>query len=268
MIIRLLLLICVCTCSYSYSQEVVIDTSLYKAIYNLKYQRDSTDLKSVKEEDMTLFIGNKYSLFQSFNTTYNDSLNKALAENSADISLTISQAMSLKKKSRFKFRILKSLDEITTFDSYFSDKFVYSEKEKLIWVTLNEKKIIAGYTCTKATTTFAGRNYVAWFTEEIPIPDGPYKFNGLPGLITKIYDENHHYTFEIVSFEKIEEPFKFDSSKAQKVSKEEYLKAYNIFKKDFIAQLYQRGISVDESKERATQKRVQKSRNNAIELID
>lgn len=265
---KILFFICIIFCFISHSQEVTVDTAAHKAIYNLKYQRDSTDTESVKEEHMVLLIGKEYSLFQSHNISYNDSLKKAIAENDSDISIKVNQVISLGKRNRFKFRVLKGIDNITTFDSFFSDKFVYTEKAKLNWKIHNEKMIIAGYNCNKATTTFAGRNYVAWFTEELPISDGPYKFRGLPGLITKIYDEDSHYTFELISFKNVEEPFKFDSSKAQKVSKQDFLKAYNTFKKNFIAQLYQRGISVEDSKARETQKRVQKSRNNAIELIE
>ena len=44
-------------------------------------------------------------------------------------------------------------------------------------------KQIDGYTCNKATTHFRGRDYEAWFTPEIPITFGPFKFKGLPGLI-------------------------------------------------------------------------------------
>lgn len=46
-----------------------------------------------------------------------------------------------------------------------------------------EKKRIATFECVKAVGTFGGRVYEAWFTYDIPIPSGPYKLGGLPGLI-------------------------------------------------------------------------------------
>ena len=34
-----------------------------------------------------------------------------------------------------------------------------------------------------ATTHFRGRDWKVWFSEEIPLPLGPWKLGGLPGLI-------------------------------------------------------------------------------------
>lgn len=57
------------------------------------------------------------------------------------------------------------------------------------WKILNETKLIENFKCYKAITSFRGRNFVAWFTNDIPISDGPNKYGGLPGLIISIYDE-------------------------------------------------------------------------------
>lgn len=62
------------------------------------------------------------------------------------------------------------------------------------------------YTCTKAITTFRGREYVAWFTDDIPIQNGPWKFCGLPGLIVKVNDTQNNYTYELEGVD-LKEPF-------------------------------------------------------------
>ena len=56
------------------------------------------------------------------------------------------------------------------------------------WKLSNEDKKIGIYTVQKATATFRGRNYTAWFTTQIPLPYGPWKLSGLPGLILEAYD--------------------------------------------------------------------------------
>jgi len=58
------------------------------------------------------------------------------------------------------------------------------------WTLETATKTILGYTCQKATTHYGGRNYTAYFTYEIPITNGPWRFNGLPGLILEISDKD------------------------------------------------------------------------------
>jgi len=57
---------------------------------------------------------------------------------------------------------------------------------------------ILNYLCFKATTTFRGRNYIAWFTMDIPINEGPWKIYGLPGLILRLEDEDGLFVHEAV----------------------------------------------------------------------
>lgn len=59
------------------------------------------------------------------------------------------------------------------------------------WKIIDDYKSILGYECQKARTTFTAPNgktseIVAWFTTEIPVSSGPYKYAGLPGLILEI----------------------------------------------------------------------------------
>jgi GLPGLI family protein len=70
------------------------------------------------------------------------------------------------------------------------------------WKITSESKQVEGYSCQKASTHYRGRNYIAWFDPEIPISDGPYQFNGLPGLIISVYDTREHYRFDLVRLEK------------------------------------------------------------------
>lgn len=90
--------------------------------------------------------------------------------------------------------------------------FIYEETLPTIkWKLFNENKVIGKFKCQKATTTFRGRNYVAWFTTEIPISMGPWKLNGLPGLILEAYDDTLQIQF---AFESISMPENVDSSMA------------------------------------------------------
>ncbi|WP_421919146.1 GLPGLI family protein [Marinifilum sp.] len=54
------------------------------------------------------------------------------------------------------------------------------------WKLDNDSKSILNYQCSKATCSFRGREYVAYFTRELPFKAGPWKFHGLPGVILEV----------------------------------------------------------------------------------
>ena len=249
-------------------QNVVTEKSNYQVIYNLNYQKDSTDIQTKTDEKMILLIGDNYSLFESWAGRYNDSIALSLEEKGVNVYTAMEKIRSQRKSNRFNFRILKEKEKDKTiiFNSFFSDNFIYENNEILNWKLSDETKLINGYKCFSATLSYAGRNYLAWFTNEIPIPDGPYIFKGLPGLIISIEDEKQHYKFELISFEKDNEIFSFDLEDGTKISKDTFFKAYNSAKENFLSQLAQRGIEVASDDKRSLKKRVQKSRNNTIEI--
>ena len=74
---------------------------------------------------------------------------------------------------------------------------VFNDSTNIKWQLQEEYKKVSGYQCQKASTTFRGRNYEAWFTSEIPLSFGPWKFNGLPGLILEIYDQTGQVYFGV-----------------------------------------------------------------------
>jgi len=57
--------------------------------------------------------------------------------------------------------------------------------DDLEWEFTNEQKEILGYNCRKATLSNAP-GYYAWFSQEIPISDGPGIYKGLPGLVLEV----------------------------------------------------------------------------------
>ncbi len=77
----------------------------------------------------------------------------------------------------------------------------------LEWNTnYTETEKITNYTCHKATARYRGATLVAYYTHDIPIPAGPYKFGGLPGLIVLLFNESAHPNYWMLS--KVEYPYK------------------------------------------------------------
>ena len=70
------------------------------------------------------------------------------------------------------------------------------------WQLQDGDSIVCGYPCHKATTTFRGRTWTAWYTLDLPYSDGPWKFCGLPGLVLYAYDSEDKFRFNCIGIEK------------------------------------------------------------------
>lgn len=82
---------------------------------------------------------------------------------------------------------------------------------KIKWEIKPEIKTILNYECQLARGKLRGRMYSVYFTSEIPIKNGPYKFDGLPGLILEVSSDDKCVLFIArsitMSNEEIANPF-------------------------------------------------------------
>lgn len=106
--------------------------------------------------------------------------------------------------------------------------------DKLAWTIQPQKKKILEQECQKATTTFGGRNYTVWFAPAIPINAGPWKLNGLPGIILAANDEKNEIEFICTKITMPEEnaPLITASKNATVLSAEKFNKTKKMFAED------------------------------------
>ena len=76
------------------------------------------------------------------------------------------------------------------------------------WKILPDKKTIDKFEVQKATLDFGGRTWTAWFSQDFPFQDGPYKFSGLPGLILEMEDSTGTHSFKFAGSKKFDEVVK------------------------------------------------------------
>lgn len=221
-IVYLIPLLCV-------SQKDLQDRFEYQVIYKLTFQIDSTNIDSKKSEYMMLHIGDNYSQYLSrAKTLANKLVTKGNSGHTAKSALT-----------NFHYQIVKDYNQgelyyLLRFPNT-DDRFYYTQDSNLFdWKIENETRKIKEYKVQKATTSFAGRDYIAWFTTEIPIPDGPYKFNGLPGLILEIHDTENYWNFEFFGFKKLSprQDFKHEFDNNIKTTQNDLKEAYYRFRRD------------------------------------
>jgi GLPGLI family protein len=222
---------------FNFFNTVFSQTSVEKAYLLIKYEEksinDTTDLQKINYDVMGLEIGKTYSKFYSISLAEN---RKALEEQMKKTGMVDLSQLSTPKNRRGKDRVIfKYTDtkQLTTFENLGIFNYSYSEPTPPIkWEVKSDTLRTLNYVCQKAVGQFRGRSYEAWFTPEINISEGPWKFTGLPGLILKVEESKGHYSFLCTGIEKIDRDILISNSKTQKVSREEYLKLRKQFNED------------------------------------
>lgn len=166
--------------------------------YEYKFVSDSTAKDKSLTELMYLDISKKGSKFYSRDKAVADSVMKEIDKKG-------SNDFSGIKFGRVQYIIEKTYPDykIQFFNHIDTDEFKVSDDRKIEWKILPDQQKVGEFTAQKAVGEFAGRNWIAWFTTDIPFQDGPYKFNGLPGLIVKIEDKTNSHSFTLKEVKKL-----------------------------------------------------------------
>jgi len=107
--------------------------------------------------------------------------------------------------------VLKDFDKYvsTTFDEAGMGECGYYDEpfSEIDWVIAEDStKTILDYQCIMATADYHGRKWTVWFTPEIPMQDGPWKFCGLPGLIMEASEPSGQHSFTVTGIETSSQP--------------------------------------------------------------
>ncbi len=174
-------------------------------VYETLVNPDSINLVSMKSERTFLDIKGDHSLFISENKLKRDSL---FAEIRSEIKENKTEEKDFSKMDGrkhfeptfFEYFITKTIPDqkVYYYEKMFGKQIYYQEDRPLKWEMTNIVEKQNGYSAQKAVTEFGGRVWTAWFTKEIPLSDGPYKFSGLPGLIVKLEDDKGDYKFDLM----------------------------------------------------------------------
>ena len=156
--------------------------------YELKYKISEADdsivddLVLVLKKDASVFLSKKFIEIDSINF-YNSNKNQKQYISTRYNTIVVNNL--IESKTQF----YKRLD---------MDYFTYDRSIVLDWKLHQEYDSIGKYPVQKATVSYGGRQWVAWFSKDINLPYGPHIFHGLPGLIIRIYDEKNNFNFSLV----------------------------------------------------------------------
>lgn len=174
---------------------LIVPFFLFSQNYQVKYNM-VTLFDGVKNYDAKLTFSNLHSCFEYKLATKDTAVVETQDEN-GNLKILIPEKkvqkvyLNLKKKKSNEIKYLK-----TTF-------IVQDTLSLPNWCIFDEIKTINNHLCRKANTTYKGRNYQVWFTSDYPTNYGPWKLNGLPGLIIVAQDEKAEVYFEATEIIKI-----------------------------------------------------------------
>lgn len=183
------------------------DTSFLCIQYKINHANNDPAYFPGADDLFNLEIGKNTSKYYSALRAHGDSLQEADIKSGE---LTIETAEIMNKKKNY----YRNKSSVVIYNSYpknyctvrgmiVINAYQYKDTINIKWKLTSDTMHILGYNCNKASAVFRGRNYTAWFTPEIPIPLGPYKFFGLPGLVLKVNDSEGIYNWECVGLTKL-----------------------------------------------------------------
>ena len=173
-------------------------------IYEYKFISDSTKIDDVKTEMMFLDTTKDGSKYYSYTVFNSDSIMKVDLEKQLAATGSINVKSDM-RKGDVRYSVTKTYPDykINLHRRLGMDAYNISDDRKINWKISSEKEKIGEWNAQKAEADFAGRHWIAWFSTEIPIQDGPYKFRDLPGLIVKIEDKTGSHKMELKGIKNI-----------------------------------------------------------------
>ncbi|MCQ6958992.1 GLPGLI family protein [Mucilaginibacter aquariorum] len=183
------------------------DVAIGKATYEFIHVRDTANRDKPYKETMALILGRNASAYRSITKQQQEEM---LANQIAN------QVKSATDPNHLNLTITGSgVVSSEEYYQYTNDKKLYTEEQivnyylveeplpVIKWIILKDTLSIGALHCQKATGHFKGRDYEAWFCTDLPFHAGPWKLNGLPGLIIEAWDTKKEVIFKFNSFEDI-----------------------------------------------------------------
>ena len=193
---KLFLVIVLLSCLYEtmYAQRTLIDTVRYRFHYETK--ETATEGKKPFDDEINVDIGDKVTYCYSSWEEDNDLLYDSIMAKGGNVNDFLAAEGPI---SMFDERVIKNYPSKGNLSvtCLLGDDLIYNEPMvKKDWNLEPGDTTIVGYKCKKATCNFRGRKWIAWYTLDIPISEGPWKIDGLPGMILKAIDSLNQFSFE------------------------------------------------------------------------
>ena len=196
----------------------VLDTTRFAVSYRMLYQQRPEN-EHPMEDLLLLQVGRNVTKFYSYKTWQTDSLVRVTPPE--QVMANLGSFHGGVRDVLFRDR---KAGRLTHTDQIGMDHLLYTEPLPAIdWELTDGEQTILGYACRRATCTFRGRSYEAWYAPEIAVSAGPWKFGGLPGLILAIKDDAGVLDLEATGVGQRVEPIRKTDRNYLKTNRKKYL---------------------------------------------
>lgn len=199
--------------------QICADAQAIRATYKFFRKTQVTDSLYRIEPDMMLDYDGKTAAFYSDATYYRDSLSILALDNNGNIQNHDAY------EQIFNYRAGATNDAVlidfanNSFEVKYHEATVYiigkgAKLEMPQW-ELHDTTVTSslGYEVKMATAQFMGRQWKVWYTEEIPVPAGPWMLWGAPGLITYAEDSQRNFAFKLLNIYMLDSATRYDNIK-------------------------------------------------------
>ena len=175
--------------------------------YKFSHVRDTTAKDNPYTENMVLFVGETSSAYKSFDKKMQDAmmrkqLEQQMAEQKGNAKMDF-KVTSTKAVTRAEYYQFPAQNKLMRKETLISPYLIEEPIPVINWKISADTATFGTLHCQKATGYFKGRDYTAWFCPDIPLHFGPWKLNGLPGLIVEAYDTNKEVEFKFDGMEQV-----------------------------------------------------------------
>ncbi|QZE13461.1 GLPGLI family protein [Halosquirtibacter laminarini] len=236
--------------SFQLIEKKIIDTAKVDIFYTLDFRKNPNKPDKISHAQTFLQVGNHCRCFKDYNEFLSDSVNDDCAVKSLSAMEGMMKYMSALKRRNYYKTILYGVqeDQLVRRHNIYPTIYEYSDSIPTFeWVITEKDSVILDYKCTMATCHYRGRDYEAWFAEDISMPYGPDVFGGLPGLIMDVHDTQFHYHFRLNGLYPVEHLqliYKRDGEKVVSSTRSRCRKIYK-HSREFPAQAMQQAFPND-----------------------
>jgi GLPGLI family protein len=184
---KIIFLCIICAPIFAFSQQNMEGTVRYLVTHHWSKKLMAVEYLSKQQREKSMYMWGNRSEWKEFYIMHFN-LNESKYEESEEKAERSNETYNWRKETFF---IKRNYQKMATHEGYEILGKTYIVEDSLYgydWKIQNDLKEVAGHICMKAfiEDTIKKQKIVAWFAQDIPLPMGPERFHGLPGLIMEL----------------------------------------------------------------------------------